>query len=190
MIIGLLGGTFNPAHKGHLYISEEALKRLGLSQVWWLVSPGNPLKSKEDEITFAERFSSAKQMAENPKIKVLDIEKKLSTRYSIDTILKLKKKFPEHKFIWLMGADNLISFHKWKKWQKIFSEIDIAVFDRSDYFYKAISGKAGAKMAKSRAINLKNLREMGNRKTHKWCYVTIRKMEISSSQIRKIPKKQ
>ncbi len=139
MKIGLLGGSFNPAHAGHLHISEIALKTLGLKQVWWLVSPQNPLKSKSDMADFSTRFKKAKAIAaDNPHIKVLDIEMALGTRYTVDTLKRLQQKFPKTEFVWLMGADNLIQLPKWKKWEEILQLAEVHVFDRDEHFYKAV----------------------------------------------------
>lgn len=141
--IGLLGGSFNPAHEGHLHISEIALKKLGLSQVWWLVSPQNPLKKKEDMMDFSLRLDHAAAIAgDNPRIKVSGLEVELGTRYTVDTIKRLKKKFPQYEFYWLMGTDNLIQLPKWKKWEHILDLAHVHVFDRDDQFYQAIHGKA------------------------------------------------
>ena len=148
MKIGLLGGSFNPAHAGHLHISEIALKKLGLNQVWWLVSPQNPLKDKIGK--FEERLDAAKKLtARNPKIKVLDLENKFGTQYTIDTLKRLKTKFPHYEFVWLMGADNLIQLPKWKRWEEILKLVPIQVFDRAEYFYKAI-GQLAYQKHKSR----------------------------------------
>ena len=141
MKIGLLGGSFNPAHGGHLHISEIALKKLGLSQIWWLVSPQNPLK--ENSNNYAARFLSAQKIAaKNPKIKVLDIERKLGTNYTFDTVKRLKQKFPQDDFVWLMGADNLVQLPKWKKWQELVQTVPIHVFDRAELLYKALNSAA------------------------------------------------
>lgn len=143
MKIGLLGGSFNPAHIGHLHISKIALRKLNLNQVWWLVSPQNPLKKKDDMMDFGLRLDNAQAVAgNNPKIKVKTIEMEMGTRYTIDTLRRLKLKYPDYEFVWLMGADNLIQFPQWKKWREIIRLVPIHVFDRADHFYKAIGGKA------------------------------------------------
>ncbi len=141
--IGLLGGSFNPAHEGHLHISEIARKKLGLDQVWWLVSPQNPLKEKSGMMPFEERFESARKIAgSNPKIIISDIESRLNTIYTSDTLKRLKQKYPRHKFFWLMGTDNLIQLPKWKNWEEIFEYAEVHVFDRANASYGAIKGKA------------------------------------------------
>lgn len=141
MKIGLLGGSFNPAHEGHLHISEIALKKLKLSQVWWLVSPQNPLKNKVGK--YPERLAQAKKIVgSNPRIVVSDIENKIGTVYTVDTLKRLKQKFPSYDFVWLMGADNLIQLPRWKRWQEIVKLVPIHVFDRAEFLYQAINGLA------------------------------------------------
>lgn len=143
MKIGLLGGSFNPAHEGHLHISEIAMHKLGLSQLWWLVSPQNPLKSSDDMMDFVLRMDHAGAVAGNhPKVKVLGIEIELDTIYTADTIRRLKQKHPAYEFVWLMGTDNLLQLPRWKKWEDICRQVEIHVFDRNKDFHKAVRGKA------------------------------------------------
>ncbi len=129
--IGLLGGSFNPAHEGHLHISLYALKMLGLDAVWWMVSPQNPLKPTRGMATLTERMAGAEKIVNrHPRIHVTDIEKHLGTRYTADTIPALKIRFPRTRFIWLMGTDNLLQIHRWQEWEKIFLSVPVAVLDR------------------------------------------------------------
>lgn len=128
--VGLLGGSFNPAHEGHLHISLHALKMLGLDAVWWLVSPQNPLKSKKDMAPFARRLEQAREIAQHPRIVVTDIEMRLGTRFTADTLSALRLHFPRTRFVWLMGADNMHQLHRWKNWQKIFHMVPVSVLDR------------------------------------------------------------
>jgi nicotinate-nucleotide adenylyltransferase len=128
--IGLLGGSFNPAHEGHLYVSEIALKRLGLDYVWWLVSPQNPLKSTAGMAALPERVRRARIVARHPRIVVTDIERGLGTRYSFDTLRALKRRFPQVEFTWLMGSDNLASFRRWHRWADLAALLPIAVIQR------------------------------------------------------------
>ncbi len=114
--IGLLGGSFNPAHEGHLHVSEVALKRLGLDYVWWLVAPHNPLKPTIGMAPLDARVSMAAQTAAHPRILVMDIEAALGTRYTIDTLGALERRFPQLRFVWLMGSDNLDQFRHWRRW--------------------------------------------------------------------------
>lgn len=131
--IGLLGGSFNPAHGGHRSISLFAMDALQLDEIWWLVSPGNPLKSDKGMAQLSHRLASAKVQSRRSKIKVSAIEKQLGTRYTIDTLKRLKRKYPKHEFIWLMGADNLAQFHRWYKWREITQILPIAVIERPGY---------------------------------------------------------
>ena len=135
--IGLVGGSFNPAHQGHRHISIEALKRLGLDEVWWLVSPQNPLKDKADMAPLAARLESARIAARHPRIRATAIESELGTTYTADTIEALTRNFPQHRFIWIMGADNLLQFSRWKRWRDIAREVPIAVMARGDYIGRA-----------------------------------------------------
>ncbi len=131
--IGLLGGSFNPAHGGHRSISLFAMDALQLDEIWWLVSPGNPLKSDKGMARLSHRIASAKMQSRRSTIKVSAIEKQLGTRYTIDTLKRLKRKYPKHEFIWLMGADNLAQFHRWHKWREIAQTLPIAVIERPGY---------------------------------------------------------
>jgi nicotinate-nucleotide adenylyltransferase len=132
--IGVLGGSFNPAHRGHRAISLAAIAALGLDEVWWLVSPGNPLKEKTGDMApFAARFASARAMARHAPIRVSAIELRLGTRYTIDVVRALNRGYPNKSFIWLMGADNLAQFDKWRDWRDIAREVPIAVVARPGY---------------------------------------------------------
>jgi nicotinate-nucleotide adenylyltransferase len=148
--VGILGGSFNPAHEGHRTISLAALQRLGLDEVWWLVSPQNPLKPVAGMAPFAERFTGAAAVARHPRIRVSDLEPKLGTSYTADTIAKLVRRFPYHAFVWLMGADNLAQIDRWKDWQQIFHAVPVAVFARPSYSLKALAAKAARRFARAR----------------------------------------
>src|SRR5690349_5532107 len=132
--IGLLGGSFNPAHRGHRHISLEAMRALGLDEVWWLVSPGNPLKEgAKDMAPFEARFASAERMARGARIQVSDFEQRAGTRFTVDTVRLLKRRHPQHRFIWLLGSDTLPNFHKWRDWRGLAGEVPIAVIRRPGY---------------------------------------------------------
>ena len=130
---GLLGGSFNPAHGGHRSISLLAMAALGLDELWWLVSPGNPLKSKAGMAPLPARLASAQRMARASRIRATAIERELGTRYTVDTLKKLVQRYPERQFIWLMGADNLVQFHQWRQWREIARLMPIAVIARPGY---------------------------------------------------------
>jgi nicotinate-nucleotide adenylyltransferase len=149
--IGLLGGSFNPAHGGHLHISRLALQRLGLDEVWWLVSPQNPLKPVAGMAPFADRFGQAAAMAAGERrIKVSDIEAALGSTYTSDTLKALRRRFPRTRFVWLMGGDNLAQLPYWKQWQDIFRTVPIAVFARPRASSKALAGKPARRFARWR----------------------------------------
>jgi nicotinate-nucleotide adenylyltransferase len=141
--IGLLGGSFNPAHRGHRAISLAAIEALGLDEVWWLVSPGNPLKEKARDIAaFEARFASAKEMARRAPIRVSDFERRAGTRYTVDTVAKLQRRHPNFRFIWLTGADTVAQFHQWKRWRKFVESLPIAVIRRPGYDRAAHAARA------------------------------------------------
>ncbi len=148
--VGLLGGSFNPAHRGHRHISVEALKRLNLDAVWWLVSPQNPLKSTDDMDALPKRLKSAQKTADHPRIWVSDLECDLGTQYSADTIARLQRRFPDRQFVWLIGADNLVQMPAWRNWHKIFTSIPVAVFARPNYSHKALAGLAARRYRNAR----------------------------------------
>ncbi len=133
MLTGLLGGSFNPAHSGHRRISLAAIEALGLDQCWWMVSPGNPLKPQDGMAPLPARFASAKAMARGMPIKVTAIEEEIGTRYTYATLKALLARFPERRFVWLMGADNLSQFHLWGHWRSIAKLVPIAVIGRPGY---------------------------------------------------------
>jgi nicotinate-nucleotide adenylyltransferase len=142
MTIGLLGGSFNPAHGGHRRISLHALGALRLDEVWWLVSPGNPLKQQDGMAGFESRYRSACVAARTARIRVTAIERELGTRYTVDTLRALGRRYPQHRFVWLMGADNLAQFHRWRAWRQIASMVTIAVVTRPGYDGDAHSAPA------------------------------------------------
>ncbi|WP_022682063.1 nicotinate-nucleotide adenylyltransferase [Sphingobium bisphenolivorans] len=135
--IGLLGGSFNPAHGGHRAISLFAAKALALDEVWWLVSPGNPLKPKRGMAPLPARLARARQLASRAPIRASAIEAQLGTRYTIDTLKALKHRYPRRRFIWLMGGDNLAQFAQWRDWRGIARQMPIAVIARPDYIERA-----------------------------------------------------
>jgi nicotinate-nucleotide adenylyltransferase len=182
--VGLLGGSFNPAHEGHLHISLLALKSLKLDELWWLVSPGNPLKSKLGMASLEDRLKTAKKISAcNPDIVVSDIENSLSTCHTVDTIESLKAEFPEVSFVWIMGADLLVQVPQWKRWRALFKMVPIAVFARPAYSARVLSGKAarhfkGARVARYRIGSLAKMRPPA------WAYVRTRLNSQSATSIR------
>ena len=144
VLTGLLGGSFNPAHGGHRRISRFVLDALGLDEVWWLVSPGNVLKPAIGMAPFPARYASARRMARGIPVRVTAIEAEMGTRYTIDTLRKLKQRYPRRRFVWLMGADNLAQFHRWRGWRRIAREMPIAVIARPGYDAGALASPAMA----------------------------------------------
>ena len=181
--IGLLGGSFDPPHKGHLYISIEAKKILQLDKIWWLVTPKNPLKISRPA-TYEERIHNCKILTKKHPIEIKEIEKKIKSKYSLQTIIFLQNNYKDINFFWLMGADNLINFHRWQKWRDIFNSIPIVIFRRHGYNMSAL---------KSISLKTFNNFRIPNKyinKTHftslpAWTWVDNKEINISSTKIRK-----
>jgi nicotinate-nucleotide adenylyltransferase len=181
--IGLLGGSFNPAHEGHRDISLAALAYLDLDEVWWLVSPQNPLKPVQGMASFKERMASAEATANHPRIRVTDIEQRLGTRYTADTLRKLVTRFPSYRFVWLMGADNLAQIASWRDWTRIFHLTPIAVFDRPTYTNKALTSLAARRFRRSRRREAA-LKTLAATPAPAWVFVHHRLNPISATAIR------
>ena len=181
--VGLLGGSFDPPHRGHLYISMEAKKILSLDEVWWLVTPQNPLKISKPA-TYHERFKNCKKITKGTPIKIKEIEKKIDSQFTYQTLNYILKHYSGIKFFWLMGADNLINFHKWQNWRKIFSEISIVIFKRHGYNNNALKSIAYKKFLTSK-IKDKSLNKIHFQKLPSWYLVNNKEVKISSSEIRK-----
>jgi len=181
--IGLLGGSFNPAHEGHRHLSLEALARLGLDQVWWLVSPQNPLKPADGMAPFAERLAAARALARHPRVRVSDLEARLGTNHTADTLARLQRRFPRHRFVWLMGADNLAGINRWKRWPQIFNAVPVAVWARPSYSLKALAAKAARRFA---GVRLKESagRLLPARRPPAWVFVHGRLNPLSATSIR------
>lgn len=182
--VGLLGGSFNPAHEGHRYISLEGLKRLGLKEIWWLVSPQNPLKSADDMAPLDVRLQQACRVARSRRIRVTDVEDQIGTRYSVDTIAALKRRFKTMNFVWLMGADNLLQMPKWRDWKTIFESVPIAVFARSSYSRKALNGAAAKHFADCR-IRESAGAELVECSPPAWVFLHTKPHPSSATRIRK-----
>ena len=148
--VGLLGGSFNPAHDGHRHISVRALAALGLHQIWWLVSPQNPLKPRAGMATLAERTAHARRVADHPRIKVTDLEATLGSTFTADTLRLLTRRFPRTRFVWLMGADNLVQVSQWERWPQIFHSVPVAVFDRGSYSQRVTGAMSVRRFARHR----------------------------------------
>lgn len=181
--IGLLGGSFNPAHEGHREISLASLERLGLDAVWWLVSPGNPLKDPKEYAPFEERMATARKTAAHPDIVISDFERRQETQYTVDTLERIALLHPNSDFIWLMGADSLASFHLWKDWKRIASLIPIAVFNRPGYGDEALSSEAAQELAPFR-LHSDKADSLAASEPPAWIYLSDTDNPLSSTAIR------
>jgi len=181
--IGLLGGSFNPAHEGHLHVSQWAIRLLGLDRVWWLVSPQNPLKPASTMAPFEDRIASAQKTASNPSILVTGLEKELGTAYTIDTLKALRKRYPKARFVWLMGADNLIEAHLWRSWREFFRLVPIAVFNRQPYSSRALKAQAARRFARSKVRESKS-RNLVRMTPPAWMFLPIPPHPASATRIR------
>jgi nicotinate-nucleotide adenylyltransferase len=179
-----LGGSFNPAHGGHLHISRLALARLGLDAVWWLVAPQNPLKPAAGMAPFAARLRLAAAVAAaDRRIHVSDIEAHLGTLYTADTLRAVRRRFPRLRFVWLMGGDNLAQFPYWQRWQDIFRTVPIAVFDRPSTALRALAGKAARRFAAAR-LPASAARRLAALPPPAWIFFHTRHDPRSATQIR------
>ncbi len=180
--VGLYGGSFNPAHEGHVHVASEALKRLKLDAVWLMVSPGNPLKDKADMAKRKRRKKSLQALvADRPGMIVTDIEKKLGTRFSADTIKILIHRMPQTRFVWIMGADNLAGFHHWQRWRYIVATLPIAIFDRPGYSVTGLNGKFARQYRRYRVP----YRQLPFASAPAWTFVPIPRHEGSATNIRR-----
>ena len=180
--IGLLGGSFDPPHKGHLYISLEAKKILKLDEIWWLVTPQNPLKINQPA-SYSERVKNCKILTKNKPIKIKEIEKKINSQFSYQTIKYLNNHYKYIKFFWLMGADNLINFHQWQNAHRIFNEIPIVVFRRYGYNQQALKSYI-SNLYKNFRVKNKNIHIDNFKQLPAWTIIQNKEIRISSTEIR------
>jgi nicotinate-nucleotide adenylyltransferase len=181
--VGLLGGSFNPAHAGHRHISLEALKRLDLDEVWWLVAPQNPLKPARGMAPFQKRLEAAAKLAADRRIRVLNLEAQLGTHYTADTLDALRRRFPRTRFVWLMGADNLAQIRHWRRWTDIFDRVPIAVFARPTYCLKGLAELAAKRYAHQR-VAPEAARRLAELAPPVWAFLPIRLDTSSATDIR------
>ena len=182
--VGLLGGSFNPAHQGHLHITRKLMSRLRLDYVWWMVSPQNPLKSSKDMAPLPDRLKTARKVAgADRRIIVTDIETRLGTRFTSETIGALTRMAPKARFVWLMGADNLIQISEWRNWRRIFESVPIAVYDRPGYTLKAAASKAAQTFAHSR-ISEAHARNLAIKTPPAWIFLHGALSNASATAIR------
>ena len=183
MRIGLLGGSFNPPHQAHRAISRFALRRLQLDRVWWLVTPGNPLKENGNLHELGERMRAARDVADDPRIEVSCLESVIRTRYTIDTINTLRRRFPGLRFVWIMGADNLAQFHRWQDWRRIAAQVPMAVIDRPPQSFRALASPAARALAPYRLPENKAAL-LAERSAPAWVFLTGLKLNLSSTGLR------
>jgi nicotinate-nucleotide adenylyltransferase len=183
MRIGLLGGSFNPPHEAHRAISLFALKRLNLDRVWWLLTPGNPLKDHNGLRTLAERAEAARAVAADPRIDVSCLEAVIGTRYTVDTITHLRRRISGVRFVWIMGADNLAQFHRWQDWRRIASQVPLAVIDRPPQSFRALAAPAAQALARYR-LPENQAASLPDQHAPAWVFLTGMKLNLSSTGLR------
>jgi len=183
MKIGLFGGSFNPAHKGHRKASLTVLRRCELDEIWWLVTPGNPLKDHGDLAPLRERVFKAAAMADHPKIRVTAFEAAAGLQYTADTIRYLTERRPDVHFVWIMGADNLTGFHKWQDWRGIMRRVPVAVVDRPGDRLAAVSAPAAQAFAKFR-VDERQARALATRPKPVWAFIHCPLDPTSSTVLR------
>jgi nicotinate-nucleotide adenylyltransferase len=187
--IGLLGGTFNPPHDGHVLISHTALVRLQLDQLWWIVTPGNPLKETGDLPPLADRMAACRAMMPDARVRITGFEEQLGTPYTAATLAFLKRRYPRVHFVWVMGADNLASFHRWQHWREIMCTMPIAVIDRPGWRYRALTSVAAYAFRRSYVpeIQAANLADMP---PPAWTLLTGPLSPLSSTALRMMRKRE
>ncbi|TAY76680.1 nicotinate-nucleotide adenylyltransferase [Rhizobium ruizarguesonis] len=183
MVVGLFGGSFNPPHQGHALVAEIAIKRLGLDQLWWMVTPGNPLKSRNQLAPLAERIAESERVAADPRIKVTAFEQAFGVSYTATTLARVKARNPHVHFIWIMGADSLQTFHKWQKWQEIARTFPIAVIDRPGATLSFLSSKMARTFDFAR-VDEDDARVLWKKRAPAWTFIHGPRSGLSSTAIR------
>lgn len=183
MKVGLFGGSFNPPHQGHALVAEIALRRLGLDQLWWMVTPGNPLKSKRELAPLDKRIALSEQIAENPRIKVTAFEASYNVRYTADTLALVRARNQGVNFVWVMGADNLAQFHQWQNWHEIAMTMPIAVIDRPGSTLSLVSSVM-AKTFDYARIDEREAARLARMRAPAWTFIHGPRSSLSSSAIR------
>ena len=181
--IGLFGGSFNPPHEGHLLVSEIALKRLQLDQIWWIVTPGNPLKNHAQLAPLEKRIQWCEEIATDPAIQITAFERCYPTRFTADTLALVKSRFPTANFVWVMGADNLASFHKWQRWRDIADIMPIAVIDRPGSTLSSRSSMAALSLARYR-LDESDAKLLPTLPAPAWAFIHGPRSSLSSTKIR------
>ncbi len=182
MRVGLLGGSFDPAHGGHVHVTLEALKRFGLDRMWWLVSPGNPLKA-HGPAPLEARMARARQVMRHPRVEITGIEARLGTRHTTETLAGLFRLYPRVRFTWLMGADNLAEFHRWQRWEEIMRAVPVGVIARPGDRVAARTSRAARRFGAAR-LKCHAASGLGAAKAPRWCLLNVPMVAQSSSAIR------
>jgi len=183
MRIGLFGGSFDPPHEGHVLVSRVALTRLGLDRLWWLVTPGNPLKDAKELPSLEARIAACRELAIDPRIVVTGVEAQIRTRFTYDTLRYLRLRCPGVRFVWIMGADNLLHFHRWRHWREIARLVPIAVIDRPGATWSSAGAKAAHAFAKWR-LPEKDSRLLARMRPPAFVYLHDRRAFQSSTALR------
>lgn len=181
-VVGLFGGSFDPPHLGHVHVTLEAMKAFGLDRVWWLVSPGNPLKSR-GPAPLEQRLDAARAVMKHPRVEITGIEVLTETRATADTLAALRSLYPGVRFVWLMGADNLAQFHRWKDWRQIMDSVPVGVLARPGDRISARMSRAARVYADYR-IDGQARHLLGRAEAPAWCFVNVPMVDVSSTEIR------
>jgi nicotinate-nucleotide adenylyltransferase len=183
MAVGLFGGSFNPPHEGHLLVAEIALRRLGLDQLWWMVTPGNPLKSRLELAPLPERLAMSEKLVQDPRIKITAFEKTLETSYTAETLAFVKARNPHVNFVWVMGADSLKTFHLWQKWREILDTFPLAVVDRPGSTLSFLSSRMARAFGHAR-IDEDDAGVLWKKQAPAWTFIHGPRSALSSTALR------
>ncbi|MCB1394935.1 MAG: nicotinate-nucleotide adenylyltransferase [Rhodobacter sp.] len=183
-VVGLLGGSFDPPHAGHVHLTREAMKRLDLDWVWWLVSPGNPIKAHAPA-PLARRMAASRAIMHHPRVRITDLEAHLGTRATADTLAALQRAYPGVRFVWLMGADNLAGFHKWDRWPSILARVPVAVLARPGQRLAALCSPAARRFDRER-LAPGAARGLGRKGPPAWVYLDMPMRPESSTALRAV----
>jgi len=183
MVVGLFGGSFNPPHPGHALVAEIAIRRLGLNQLWWMVTPGNPLKSRSALAPLSERIALSEAILHDPRIKVTAFEQSMGVPYTATTLKRVRERNPHVHFIWIMGADSMRTFHRWQKWQEIARTLPIAVIDRPGSTLAYLSSKMARTFDYAR-VDEDDARALWRKPAPAWTFIHGRRSALSSTELR------
>jgi nicotinate-nucleotide adenylyltransferase len=183
MAVGLFGGSFNPPHEGHLLVAEIAIRRLRLDQLWWIVTPGNPLKSRKELATLPDRLAMCERLVHDPRIKITAFEKTLGTSYTAETLAFVKARNPHVHFVWIMGADSLKTFHLWQRWREIASTFPIAVIDRPGATLSFLSSRMARALAHAR-VDEDDAGVLWKQQAPAWTFIHGPRSTLSSTALR------